>query len=102
MDIDLDNARKDALAFLKQHKAGVLATVSPEGDAHASTVYYTSDDDFNIYILTLVNSRKYAGVSAHPQVAFTVSTPDVPQTLQIEGLATDISLDEEAVKKREE
>ncbi len=102
MDTDVDRARKDALAFLTRHKAGVLGTVSPEGNVHASMVYYTADADFNIYILTLINSRKYAGLTAHPQVAFTISTPDVPQTLQIEGMAMDISLDEDAAQKKDE
>jgi general stress protein 26 len=102
MTEELNNARKDALAFLTRHKTGVLATVSASGDAHASMVYYTADENFNIYILTLINSRKYQGLAAHPQVAFTVSTPDIPQTLQIEGTAMDVSLDEEGAKKKEE
>lgn len=102
MSEESNNARKDALAFLTRHKTGVLATVSASGDAHASMVYYTADENFNIYILTLITSRKYQGLAAHPQVAFTVSTPDIPQTLQIEGTAMDISLDEEGAKKKEE
>ncbi|HEY4501938.1 MAG TPA: pyridoxamine 5'-phosphate oxidase family protein [Candidatus Paceibacterota bacterium] len=102
MDIDLDRARKDALAFLKHHKTGVLSTIPGQYQVHGSMVYYTADDDFNIYILTLINTRKFKAIQAHPQVAFTVSTPDVPQTLQIEGMAMDISLDDEAVKKKDE
>jgi general stress protein 26 len=103
MDVEEQhNARKDALAFLTHHKTGVLATVSADGNAHASMVYYTADENFNVYILTLINSRKYQGLSEHPQVAFTVSTPDVPQTLQIEGMAMDISLDEDVAKKKDE
>lgn len=102
MDNDSDRARTDALAFLKHHKTGVLATVSATGETHASMVYYTADDNFNVYVLTLVSTRKYQAILAHPQVAFTVATPDVPQTLQIEGEAIDISLDEEASKKKEE
>lgn len=102
MSEELENTRKDALAFLTRHKIGVLATVSAAGNPHASMVHYMADENFNIYILTLINSRKYAALSAHPQVAFTVSTPDVPQTLQIEGVAMDISLDEEASKKKDE
>lgn len=102
MDTNVDDkARLDALAFLKRHKAGVLATVAKEYQVHASMVYYTADDDFNIYFLTLINSRKFEALSQHPQVAFTVATQDVPQTLQIEGMAMDISLDEEAAKKKD-
>lgn len=102
MEPSTDNARRDALSFLKHHKTGVLSTISPERRAQASMVYYTADDDFNVYFLTLVNSRKYAALCAHPQVAFVVSSSEVPQTLQIEGAAIDISLDPEAAKKKEE
>ncbi len=102
MDNDIDLARKDALSFLKSHKIGVLATLSPDGIPHASTIYYASDEDLNIYFLTLISTRKYAALQAHPQVAFTISAPDVPQTLQIEGMAMDITLDEEAAKKKDE
>lgn len=102
MDTDLDRARKDALSFIKNHKTGVLGTVSAEGNVHTSMVYYSADDNFNVYILTLMNSRKFQAVQAHPQVAFTVSNPDVPQTLQIEGIAMDISMDEEISKKKNE
>lgn len=102
MDTDQDKVRKDALAFLLRHKTGVLATVSPTGDAHASMVYYTADEEFNVYFLTLSSTRKYAGLSAHPQVAFTVANPDVPQTLQLEGIAMDITLDKDAPAKKDE
>lgn len=98
---ELNNARKDALAFLMRHKTGVLATVSAEGHPHASMVYYTAEDNFDIYFLTLINSRKFEALQANPRVAFTVSAPDMPQTLQIEGMAMDISLDEEAAKKKD-
>ena len=97
-----EESRKDALTFLTRHHSGVIATRG-EGDAvHASMVHYTADEEFNIYFLTQADSRKFKALSAHPQVAFTVSTPDVPQTLQLEGLAMDISLDQEAAKKKEE
>lgn len=102
MAADNEYARKDALAFLKSHNTGVLATVSAKGDAHASTVYYAADDEFNVYFLTLADTRKYDALRAHPQVAFTVSVPDVPQTLQLEGVAMDISLDPDAAQKKDE
>ena len=102
MDTNLEQARIDALAFLKHHRVGTVATVSANREPHASTVFYVADDDFSIYFLTLINTRKYEALSAHPQVAFTISVEDVPQTLQIEGMAVNISLDDDAAAKKEE
>lgn len=92
---DIAAARKDALRFLKEYHAGVVASVSKEGAPHASAVYYVADDSFNIYFLTKLNSRKYAAIQAHPSVAFTIGRLDVPQTLQIEGVAIELRHEEE-------
>ena len=91
-----DNAaRSEALAFIKAHTAGVLATVSKEYTPHASVVYYVSDDSFNVYFVTKRGSRKYNAIKAHPQVAFTIGRQDVPQTLQIEGVASELESEED-------
>jgi nitroimidazol reductase NimA-like FMN-containing flavoprotein (pyridoxamine 5'-phosphate oxidase superfamily) len=87
--------RSEMLAFLKSHAAGVLATASPEGKPHASAVYYAADDNFNLYFFTLLNSRKFAAIQGNPNVAFTVGTLDVPQTLQIEGVAIELRHEDE-------
>ena len=102
METEESRARTDALAFLKRNRTGILATVSKEWQPHASAVHYIADDDFNIYFLTLVSSRKFAALAAHPEVAFTVLSEEVPQTLQLEGTAMDISHSEEAAAKKDE
>ena len=91
MEKDITAARSAALAFLKANRAGVIATVSSEGTPHASVVYYVTDDSFNIYFVTKIDSRKYASIKANPTVAFTVGHLDVPQTLQIEGIAVELT-----------
>lgn len=95
MEKDIVALRTRALEFLKGHTAGVIATVSNENTAHASAVFYVADDAFNVYFLTTIDSRKRAAIGAHPQVAFTVGRLDVPQTLQIEGMASEIQSDNE-------
>ena len=87
--------REAALQFLKAHTAGVLLTVSSGGMPHASAVYYKGDDSFNIYFLTKLKSRKNEAMQANPHVAFTVGRLDVPQTLQIEGVAVELRTEEE-------
>jgi len=80
----------------------MLATVSRDYKPHASLVNYVCDDKFNIYFMTLRNSRKFEALSAHSEIAFTIATEDVPQTLQIEGKAMDISSSQEAGSKKDE
>lgn len=87
------NARKDALAFLKRHTTAVLATASLDGQPHASMIFYTADDQFAIHFLTRVGTRKFEAIQKNPRVAITIATADVPQTLQIEGVARSIALD---------
>lgn len=93
--------RADALAFLQRHSTGVLATAGHDNVPHASAIHYYADDSFNVYFLTLPSSRKYQSLKAHPQVSFTVIREDVPQTVQMEGMAQDISLDRDATAIRE-
>jgi len=90
------------MAFLKKHKTGVLATIARDYKPHASLVNYVCDDKFNIYFMTLRTSRKFEALSAHSEVAFTIATEDVPQTLQIEGKAMDIAVSDEAGSKKDE
>lgn len=94
--------RSDALSFLKRHKTGVLATVARDYKPHASLVNYVCDDKFNIYMMMRRDSRKFEALSAHSEVAFTVAAEDIPQTLQLEGKAMDISSSEEAGSKKME
>lgn len=80
---------------------GVIATAGHDNIPHASAIHYYADGDFNIYFLTLPSSRKYQALSAHPQVAFTLLREDAPQTIQIEGMAKDITLDRDMQEKKD-
>lgn len=91
---DRDDPRTEALRFMKEHQAGVLATVGEDGQPHASAVYYTSDEKFNLYFLTQSSSRKAEALRANPKVAFTIGSQNVPQTLQIEGIAEEVRYQE--------
>ena len=88
-------ARAKALAFIKKNFIGTIATVSAAGAPQASMVYYACDDRFVIYFSTLTSTRKYAAIQAHPVAAFTISTLDVPQTLQLEGAVSLVTEEEQ-------
>lgn len=98
MDSDQDRAHVDALAFLKRHKTGVLSTVSAQGDARSRLVHYVCDEQFHIYFSTLASTRKVADISTHPQASFVVATEDVPQTIQLEGIVSEIT-DEQKIER---
>lgn len=94
MDTDLERARPDALTFLKRHNTAVLATASKTGEPHATMIFYAADDNFNIHFLTRSRTRKFDAIQANPHVAITIATADIPQTLQIEGMARSIANDD--------
>ncbi len=85
MEKDSAGIRDEALTFLVNNESGVLSTVSSEGKPRSRQVYYTCDDSFNVYFLTLANTRKVADLAANPHAAFVVSQLDIPRTIQIEG-----------------
>lgn len=95
MRTDANRARIDALAFLRRHSTAVLSTVSSKKEPHATMIFYVADDNFNIHFLTRIDTRKFKAIQKNPRVALTVSTTDVPQTLQIEGTARSIAQDDE-------
>lgn len=82
---------EDALAFLKSCPTGVLSTVSSEQTPRSRLVYYVCGTDFSIYFITLISTRKVGDIRRHPEVAFNVSSVAVPQFVEIEGIAEDVS-----------
>lgn len=91
MDHDTTGARDEALSFLVNHDTGVLATVSGSGEPRARMVYYTCDDFFNVYFITLTKTRKTGDLASHPRAAFVVAETDIPRTLQLEGVVSDLT-----------
>jgi general stress protein 26 len=91
MKLHPSEKRDEALSFLVNHDTGVLATISRGGESHARTIYYTCDDTFNVYFITLENTRKVADLASHAQAAFVVSEIDIPRTIQIEGNVVDLT-----------
>lgn len=93
MDMPITNAdkRASALEFLKNHKTGVLATISPDGMPRARLLYYSCDDAFNVSFLTLSTTRKVSDLSSNQSAAFTVAAEEIPQSLQMEGKISDLT-----------
>lgn len=98
MSIPEADARAAALDFLKRHRVGVLSTVSDRNGSRSRAVYYACDNEFTIYFSTLSSTRKFGDIAVHPQASFTIAAEDVPQTLQIEGIASEVT-EEQKIEK---
>ncbi len=77
--------KKDVIAFLKDVKLGALSTVSAEGKPQISSVYFGVDGQFNIYIVTGTQSRKYINLQHNSEVAMVMTDSKKIQTVQLEG-----------------
>lgn len=84
------NEIADSVKSLEQH-LGVVSTAGEDGKVESAVVYFTFDKDLNIYFLTRTGSRKYKNILKNPSVAFIAYSEYPPQTLQLEGIASDIN-----------
>lgn len=78
---------KDCKAFLHSHHIGTLSSVNRTGNVTGAVVYYFVNSDDNIYILTKTDTHKAHNIFAHHQVALTVYSSKLRQTLQVQGIA---------------
>jgi general stress protein 26 len=77
-------------AFLRHHPMGVLSTVSAEGKPWGAAIYYVSDEDFNFYFVTRVETFKYQNLDKNPFAALTIADLDSQTTVQASGPITKI------------
>jgi general stress protein 26 len=77
-----------AHTFLMAHDIATLATLAPNGMLQAAAVYYVTDKNSTVYIVTKSKTSKAQNITTHPQVAFMVYDTSSMQTIQIEGLAS--------------
>lgn len=74
--------------FLMSHDIASLATLSPTGMLQVAVVYYATDKNSNIYVVTKVNTSKAKNIEAHSQVGLMIYDTSSMQTIQIEGMAS--------------
>lgn len=73
--------------FVAENDLAVLSTVSRTGIVSGAIVYYITDNEGFIYILTRSESTKARGIIAHGQVALTIHEPGTLKTAQVQGEA---------------
>lgn len=82
--------RYEALKFLKNHATMVLASISENLDPEAATLYFVSDDDFNLYFMTSLESKKCQNLRINGKVAFVIGSGPEVITLQGGGTAKEL------------
>jgi len=79
------HSHKKVHAFLKKHPMGVLSTASKDGTPWGAAVYYISDESFNCYFVTRVETFKYKNMDINPVAALTVADNKMQTTVQLVG-----------------
>jgi general stress protein 26 len=82
--------------FLQTHPIGVLATVDPNGNPHATVIYFAINDKFEIGFVTKVETKKHDNIKRNNHVQLVSYEASSQATVQITGMAEDISDSPEA------
>jgi uncharacterized pyridoxamine 5'-phosphate oxidase family protein len=78
--------RNDLLIFLRQHRIGVLATISESGAPESAVVGIAVTDGLELVFDTLNNTRKCRNLRRNPNISFVIGWDD-EITVQYEGIA---------------
>jgi len=86
------NLAKNVLSYLNTQLTCVVASVAPNGQPQAATVFFwvndVKGDKFKLFFVTRRHTRKFNNIIAEPRVAMVVGTAFEPTTVQIDGEAT--------------
>lgn len=79
--------------FLKENSVGVLATVDPNNNPHATTVYYSMDENFNVFFTTKHDTKKQDNLKHNNHVMLVVYDAFSQTTVQVTGVAQAVTDD---------
>lgn len=82
--------RDDVLRFLRPHRLGVVATMSPDGEPQSAVVGIAVTEELEIVFDTLSTTRKCRNLRRHPTISVVVGW-DEEITVQYEGVADEPS-----------
>ena len=92
--------RKIALDFITQQKIMTLSTVSTHGAPESAVVKFAETDRLELIFETFSTYRKYKNLQINQRVACVIGWDD-KITVQYEGLATQVTDDEELEEVRQ-
>ncbi len=73
--------------FLVTHDIGVISSIDNNGVPHGAAVYYASDSNNYLYIVSKHKTYKASNIRNESKVAFTIFDTQSMQTLQLSGVA---------------
>jgi len=79
-----------AIKDLEQN-LGVISTVGANGKPESAVVYFSCDENLDLYFTTRNSSRKYKNLLTNPAIAFVIYSDVQKKTIQIEGKAETIT-----------
>lgn len=81
--------RSELLAFIREHRLAVQASVSATDGPQAAVVGFAITDQFEIVFDTVDSTRKAPNIRRNPRVALVIggSNPGDERTVQYEGIA---------------
>ena len=90
--------RPELLAYMRQHKLAVVATIGAEGGPQAAVVGVGITEELEVIFDTLSTTRKHANLLRDRRIAVTFNGPG-EKTLQYEGAAVLISTTDDADRR---
>lgn len=84
--------------FLDSHPVGVLATVDKSGNPHASTIFFTVDDDLNLMFTTKRDTHKHENIDGNSAVMLAVYDAESQTAVQVSGTAVE-ETDNDTIQK---
>ena len=88
--IDKKEIINSARKFLKSQKTMVLASISNNLEPEAATVYFVSDDYFNLFFMTSKTSKKTENLRINGKVSFVMGWGPEVITIQGGGIAKEL------------
>jgi hypothetical protein len=88
--------RSELLAFMRQERYGVQASISPEGRPQAAVVGVAVSDRFEVIFDTISSTRKAINLRSNPAIAMVLGSTDgdAQKSVQLEGVADEPGGDE--------
>lgn len=90
-DAPLSQRQQRIYDFLRTNNVGVLATVDPNGEPHATVIYYAIDEHFTVTFLTKTGTKKYDNLARHNDTVLVVFEPASQTVAQVIGTAVKIT-----------